>query len=292
MQTEETNNPEYEVPLLKETIEKPQSFTHVTPDNPPWNSGAAFGVWLASVVLIMILPNLFVLPYLIQKGIKGMDSAQLAEFLQKDPTAIIINVIAIIPAHILTLVLAWVVVTRYKKFSFRETLGWGWGGFSWWNYLVILAGFFVVAAIVSNFLPEQENDLLRILRSSRVTVYIVAFMATFTAPIVEEVIYRGILYSAFQRTFGVITAVIVVTALFALVHVPQYYPSYSTILLICLLSLILTLVRVKTRNLLPCIILHTLFNGFQSMILILEPFLHDFANQSAEKPAAIFRFLI
>jgi len=248
-------------------------------------------VWAASVFFIILLPNLFVFPYLLQKGVKLTDSAQLIEIFQKDPMAIILNVIAIIPAHILTLILVWLVVTRCKRFSFRATLGWEWGGFNWLNCLLILGGFFVAAAVVSNFLPEQDNELMRILRSSRTAVYIVAFMATFTAPIVEEVVYRGILYSAFQRTFGVFAAVIVVTALFALVHVPQYYPSYSTIFLICLLSLILTLIRVRTKNLLPCIVLHTIFNGIQSLILILEPFLTDFANHSENKTAAIIRFL-
>lgn len=292
MQTEETNNFQNNAPDPKETIETSESLINPTPDNPPWNSGTALGVWAASVILIIVLPMIFVFPYLLQQGVMVTDSKQLNDFLQKDTTAIILNVIAIIPAHILTLILSWLVITRYRKFSFRSTLGWNWGGFTWWNCLLILGVFFVVAAIVSSYLPQPENDLMRILRSSRTAVYIVAFLATFTAPIVEEVIYRGILYSAFQRTFGVFTAILVVTALFALVHVPQYYPSYSTIFLICLLSLILTLIRVRTKNLLPCIVLHTVFNGLQSLILIFEPFLTDYTNQSPGNSAAIIRFLI
>jgi membrane protease YdiL (CAAX protease family) len=55
------------------------------------------------------------------------------------------------------------------------------------------------------------------------------------------------------------------------VHVPQYYPSYSTIFLLTVLSLTLTSIRVKTNNLLPCVVLHTLFNGLQSVFLIAEP---------------------
>ena len=292
MQTEETNIPEYQTPLKKEIIETSEILTQPMPDNPPWNSLTAFGIWAASVFLIIAIPNLFILPYIVQKGIGITDSAQMMEFLQKDSTAIILSVIAIIPAHVLTLALAWLVVTKYKRFSFRETLGWHWGGFTWWNCLIILGGFFVVAAIVSSFLPEQDNDLMRILRSSRTAVYVVAFLATFTAPIVEEVIYRGILYSAFQRSFGAATAILVVTMLFALVHVPQYYPSYSTIFLICLLSLILTLIRVKTKNLLPCIVLHTIFNGIQSLLLIFEPYLNELANQPQNKTAAIIRFFM
>ncbi|MEO6587861.1 MAG: CPBP family intramembrane glutamic endopeptidase, partial [Pyrinomonadaceae bacterium] len=124
----------------------------------------------------------------------------------------------------------------------------------------------------SAYFGEQDNELLRILRSSRTAVILIAIMATFTAPIVEELIYRGILYSAFQRTFGVKLAVILVTLAFALVHVPQYWGDFVSISMICLLSLILTLVRVKTDNLLPCIVLHFVFNGIQSLVLILEPY--------------------
>src|SRR5690606_2955976 len=98
-------------------------------------------------------------------------------------------------------------------------------------------------------------------------------MATFTASIAEEFVYRGIVYSSFQRTFGVPAAFLFVTLLFVIVHVPQYYPSYSTIFLLVLLSVILTLIRVVSGNLLPCIILHTLFNAFQSVLLLLEPYI-------------------
>lgn len=263
---------------------------HSTPNDPPWNSPVAIGVWFASVLAIVIFPAILLLPYLI--SIKGQfpDNSALAEYMQSDPTAILLQVIAVIPAHAATLLLAWLVVTTNRRFSFRQTLGWTSGGFKWWHYIVILLAFFALAGTVNSFYPEQDNDLMRMLRSSRTAVFFVAFMATFTAPLVEEVIYRGILYSAFQRTFGVAAAVAAVTFLFALVHVPQYYPSVSTIFLLTLLSLMLTLIRVKTGSLLPCIIFHTLFNGIQSLFLILEPYI---PNPSAipDPGPAIFHLL-
>lgn len=209
------------------------------------------------------------------------------ESFQTDPMVILLSIIGIIPAHVFTLLMAWLVVTNFNKFSFREVLGWRSGGFAWWHYPMVLGGFFIVAAIVGYFLPEQENELIRILRSSRTVVYFVAFMATFTAPLVEEVIYRGILYSAIQRSLGIGWAVFIVTALFAGVHFWQYWGSPGTIILIILLSLILTLIRVRTNNLLPCIILHTIFNGIQSLSLI---FFQDFAIDQP-KTAAFFDLL-
>ncbi len=258
-----------------------------SPNNPPWNSGIALLAWFISVALIFIVPTFGILFYIIFKGINPSDGGKLASIIQGDPTAILVNIIFVIPAHILTILVAWLIVTKVKKHPFREMLGWKMGGFNILYLVGIVVGFFILAAIVSYFIPEQDNELLRILKSSRAVVFAIAFMATFTAPLVEEVIYRGILYSAFQRTFGVATAVGLVTLLFALVHVPQYYPSYSTILMICLLSLILTLVRVKSENLLPCIILHTIFNGVQSILLIAEPYLKQLSPENPQ-PAVSF----
>ena len=258
-----------------------------TPNNPSWGALAAVGVWIASVLFILIVPTLFLLPYLATIKPPLIESAEIVEFAKTDPTAIFLQILAIIPAHILTVLLAWLVVTRFKKYSFTKTLGWNSGGIGmWFAYPIILVIFFAIALIVGNFFPEQENDLIRILHSSRSAVYLVAFVATFTAPFVEEVVYRGVLYSAFQRTMGVPAAFLLVTLLFAVVHVPQYYPSYSTIFLLGMLSLILTSIRVRTNNLLPCIVLHTLFNGIQSILLILEPFTKP--TPAADPAAAIF----
>ena len=244
-----------------------------SPNNPPWNSGVAFLVWLASVALIIIIPTIAVGIYIAANNFDITNREQLAEILKTDINATVLQILAIIPAHILTLVLAWAVVTRFNKFSFRQTLGWKFNNFKVWHIILIIFVIFALAGGLTSYFGEQDNELLRLLRSSRTAVILIAILATFTAPIVEEVIYRGILYSALQRTVGVWLAVFLVTMLFAVVHVPQYAADYVSISMICLLSLVLTLVRVWTNNLLPCIILHFVFNGIQSLMLLLEPYI-------------------
>lgn len=259
----------------------PENFVPITPvptpDNPPWNVWTAIGVWIASVLFIVIIPNIFLMPYLLAQNVKLSNNAGLIEFLKTDATAVLLQLISVIPAHVFTLLLAWIVVTKYKKYSFRQTLGWKMGGFKVWHIIAIIAFFYALAVTLTRIFGERDNDFLQMLQSSRTAVYLVAFFATFTAPLVEEVVYRGILYSAFQRKTGVTYAVAIITALFALVHVPQYSKDFSpdlvSISMIILLSLTLTLVRVRTGNLLPCIILHTVFNGTQSLLLILQPYL-------------------
>jgi membrane protease YdiL (CAAX protease family) len=252
----------------------------VTPNNPPWNGWIAFVAWVMSVLLIFIFPAIFLAPYIM--SIKGQfgSSQEMAEFATKDPTALLLQILAIIPAHVATLLLSWFIVTKFRQYSFRDTLGWSMGGMKWWHFVLILLFFFSFAGAVTHFYPEQENDMLRLIQSSRTAVLIVAFMATFTAPLVEEVIYRGLLYSAFQRAVGAIPAIAIVTGMFTLVHVPQYWPSFTTIALLLILSLILTLIRYRTGNLLPCIILHTVFNAFQSILLVIEPYLEQKTAQT------------
>ncbi len=280
-----------DAPILSET--QPENIVNAkrySPNNPPWNSIVAFFLWFVSVLLIAVVPALFLLPHLINQRIGFSDGEALVRFTQSDPTSLMLQIGAIIPAHLITLVLAWVIVTRLNTFSFTEMLGWKWGGFRWWHAVFLLASVFAMMLATSSIFGQQDNDLMRILRSSRVIVFMVAFMATFSAPIVEEVVYRGVLYSAFQRSFGIPLAVVFVTLVFSAVHFPQYWGDYSTLITLTFLSLVITLIRVKTNNLLPCILFHFVVNGLQSIVLILEPYLPEALN--ATKPVGqIFHFI-
>ena len=86
-------------------------------------------------------------------------------------------------------------------------------------------------------------------------------------------IYRGLLYSAFQKAIGQWGAVIVVAGMFAGLHVVQYWPNAGAISSITLLSVVLTTLRARTGRLLPCYVVHLVFNGIQSVIIILEPYI-------------------
>ncbi len=263
-------------------IDQPVAQPYVpSPDDPPWNGWVALGVWLLSVVFVGMVPLIFLFPYLLTQGLDLSDRERLGEFVRTDATAVILQLAPIILAHALTLLVAWFVVTRFNTFSFRQTLGWKMNGFKAWHAVLITVGFYALALTLVTLLGDVENEFETLLKSSKYAVYLVAFFATVSAPLVEEVVYRGILYSAFQRRFGIVLAVILVTLLFTLVHVPQYslgvVPDYATVVTLLLLSLSLTLLRARTGNLLPCIVLHTVFNAIQSVLLVAEPYLKSLA---------------
>lgn len=264
--------------------------TKVATVEPGWTAVGALAMWLLSVLLVLFVPLLFVFPYAASLGFTPSGSAELGELLRSDPTAVVINVVGVLPAHILTLAAAWMVVTRRGRLPFLRSLGWEWNGFKVWHGATILVGFFALSSVVTQIVPEQEHELMRLLKSSRAAVYAVVLVATFTAPLVEEVVYRGVLYSAFERRMGKIGAVAIATFLFAVIHVPQYVPSYATIILIFLLSLTLTIVRAATDNLLPCVALHLVFNGLQSARLLADPLMEQAGRRGGDL-WALFKLL-
>ncbi len=264
----------------------------IAPDNPPWGSGIAFGVWVASIVFIIFFPMLFLVPYFAATGNLGNAEA-MASAIRSDPAAVLLQVLAIIPAHVLTLILAYFVVTSNRRYSFKEMLGWEWAGFRWIHAIFISVGFYALAIGATMIFGDVENEFDIMLKSSRYVVYAVAFFAVVTAPIVEEVVYRGLMYSAFQRTIGKIGAILLVTLLFALVHGAQYSkdatPDYAVMTVLLLLSLTLTALRAYSGNLLPCIILHIVFNAFQATLLLAEPWIRPLVEHAETPLEAILK---
>lgn len=279
-----------EAVLPSEIISDPDfAVPDISPDRPYWGVWTGIGVWAISVALIVLFPSLFLLPYVTASGMNFESAADFAAFATTDKTAIIIRIAAIFPAHLLTLAVAWLAVTRIDRFSFFRSLGWNSAGVRWWHYAVILAGFFVTIIALNSVIPFREDELDRIVRSSQAALYLVVAMAVLTAPLVEEVVYRGVMFAPFKRRFGTTAAVVVVTAVFTFVHVFQYAANPGKIVLLMLLSLVLTLLRAGTGSLMPCVILHTLFNAVNSTLILAEPYVKESLPDTV--PGALLRVI-
>ena len=257
-----TNNQSSDASIISITPSQPTILSAplvsvpVDPNDPPWGLGGAVLVLLGSIVLQFAFSILFFLPYLIQLSLNPEAPTNLMEFLLTDKTAIFLQLIAILPAHLFTLALIWVVVTRFGKLPLLEPLGLTWSGHRWLSGSVGLGiilcaiGWGLAWALGS----EKPTQLDQIINSSLAARYAVAGLAVFTAPLVEELVYRGVLYSALQRLVGSWPAVIVVLGVFTLIHVPQYWPNVGVIAAVGFLSISLTLIRAYTGRLLPCVV--------------------------------------
>lgn len=271
-------------PIHREGLEPNSQSPPVDPNNPPWGFGAALLVWFASIVLMFVVPLIFLIPYAAVIGLKSFDPL--------DKTALLLQVVSLFPTHLLTFALVWIVVTRFGKRSFWAAIGWGWPrNFPWWLSVLLGVVLFGLGGLIAKLGGEKPTQLEQIINSSLTARYMLAFLAVCTAPFVEEFVYRGVLYAPLQRLAGVPGAVVIVLALFTIIHVPQYWPNAAVIAAVGLLSIVLTVVRAYSGRLLPCIVIHLVFNGVQALILIIEPHLQPMIP-SAERAAPAAAFLL
>jgi membrane protease YdiL (CAAX protease family) len=233
----------------------------------------ALGIWVASVVVLLIVPIVFALPYLFFRIAKF--GAPTAEALSTDKGLIFFSVVGVLPTHLLTIVFVWLVVTYGGRRPFWKNIDFDWPKryspvvVTLLSVLVATVLFFVAVGITKLY-GEHKTDLDLLIESSLYTRIAVSFVAVITAPLAEELIYRGLLYRALERAAGMGVAIAFVSLLFAGVHVFQYRNNIAVILSITLLSITLTLARAISGKVLPAFIMHLVFNGIQSILIVLS----------------------
>ena len=266
-------------------VTAPSSFPaprHISPSTVRWLEWLdvlkAVGLWIMSVLVLAVVPLLILAPYLIYRVATVGPSVITPDALKADTMMLFYSVVGIIPAHLLTLYLAYLVVTEGGRRPFWKTVGWEWPEGTTATSAVLLS---VLIALVLYGLAwgvttlygggKTELDLL--IESSIYTRVATAFLAFATAPLVEEVIYRGVIYPAVEKVMGMGLAIAVVSMLFAGVHVWQYRNNLAVIVVITLLSVTLTVARAVTGKLLPSFVIHLVFNGVQSVLIVLSGFI-------------------
>jgi membrane protease YdiL (CAAX protease family) len=232
-------------------------------------------IWITSFALLLIVPVITALPYVIYRLATVGTSA--AQVLAQDKMVLFFSVLGILPAHLLTLVIIWMVLSRGGRQPFWKTIDFQWPeglspAVTTIACVVLALVLFGLAQLVGYFYGERKTDLDILIESSIYARLATAFMATATAPLVEEVLYRGVIYRAIDKVAGAAVAVPVVSLLFAGVHVWQYRNNIAVIIVITLLSVVLTLSRALTGRVLPAFLIHLVFNGIQSFFVVLGGF--------------------
>lgn len=224
----------------------------------------AFVVWGVSGGFLLILEYGFRLSlWLTNRG--------LPEF-QITRRAAIFSLAVTLMMHVAGFVAAWLVVTRIRRRPFWRTLGWGWTPQFRPVHAIGLAFLMTGVAVALNYsLPDRETDLEKLLKMGVAIRIMVAALAVVTAPLIEEIVYRGVIYSSVEGLMGKGAAVTFVTLLFALVHAPQYWGSVASLTAILSLSFVLTLLRAWTGKLLPCVATHLFYNAIQAVALLMAP---------------------
>ncbi len=150
--------------------------------------------------------------------------------------------------------------------QYRRTF---WAGIKWRNPTVsqsfsfFLEGILLGVAVrfAPTLLPDKETFPLERLFSSPEAAYAVAVFAVFIAPFMEELIFRGVLFSFFETKIGLRFAVASTAALFAGLHVPEYWGAWNHVFLILLVGVVFSLARGLTGSIAPSVVLHLAYNA-------------------------------
>lgn len=167
--------------------------------------------------------------------------------------------------------------TRYSALPYRDI--YPFRLFHWLNIPVILVTLFglqffmnEISMNVDKLLPPPTwfMELFNRIFESDFGIWGGIFRVVLLAPVVEELIFRGIIFSGFQRNYHAFWAIFFSALLFALFHLNpwQFGPTF-------LLGLILGWARLRTGSLLAAIFTHALHNG---MIFLIVYFKTEPAN--------------
>lgn len=120
----------------------------------------------------------------------------------------------------------------------------------------LLAISFISSQVLSDY-PKQESVQKLAETQSLKEVFNIACYALVVAPVLEEFLFRGILFRAMKRPFGVGPSLVISGILFGLVH--QNVLSFVPL---TFLGIILALSYERTGDLRTCILIHAAFNAF------------------------------
>ena len=121
----------------------------------------------------------------------------------------------------------------------------------------------ITVFFVSSFFPPSSPPAVEKLAESSSSVALLVVFGVCFAPIIEEIIFRGFLFSVLSEFGGSRLAVPATAILFALMHAPQLWPSLAGILLILAVGYVLSIVRERSNSLIPSFIVHTAYNGMR-----------------------------
>jgi CAAX protease family protein len=229
----------------------PPSAPSLSPMRPSWDVSDLIAFGSFCVITLAFLPAVLIL--IARIFIPGLSASNLSA-----ETKILLQ---------MALDIAWVgfvffLVRVIHRKSILETFRWqNTHRYRVISLLALGALLAITVIVVSSFFPPSSPPAIeKLTESSRSIALLVIFSVGF-APLVEEIIFRGFLFTVFSEIGGNRLAVSATAVLFALMHAPQLWPSMAGILLILAVGYVLSIVRERSNSLIPSFILHTAYNG-------------------------------
>ena len=234
-----------------------------TPDNNvPWSWLTAIGLLVAHFAVQIVIGVVAV--GLLSVVLFATSRFSQEALLQSATSGLVTGIIGAL-GGVMSLALIYAVITRLRKRPFRATIGLVGNGRIWpAAFGAVILGGAMDAVTLALHKPIVPDTLQPLFTGAPGVIAMVVF-AVIVTPLVEELLFRGVLFPVVARSLNTIWAVIFVSVLFGLAHVVTYGLDAYLILQTLAAGLYLTWLRARTRSLVPSVAAHTALNLYATI---------------------------
>jgi CAAX protease family protein len=170
--------------------------------------------------------------------------------------------------------MVWLVRSRGR--AFWAAVHWKWPQANWFGWMALGVALALLVQSASALLPIPKSLPIDRYFRDMLGAYLMAGFGLTFAPLVEELFFRGFLYPAVARSWGLAAGVVVTSALFASIHASQLAHAWAPLLLLFCVGVVLTLVRARTNSVATTFLIHVGYNGtlFGMLYLASDHFRH------------------
>lgn len=227
-------------------------------EDPVWSGWDVCRIALLTVaaIVVFLLLSTIVVQRTLYPRTAFMDVAQFP----------LVAVAAQLLAYLLVLGFMVALVKRVPGHEFWRELRWNWPR-HWPLYL--MAGFVLSVALqaFAHLLPmPKELPMDRFFRTAQ-EAWALSLFGSAVAPLMEELFFRGFFYPVLARRLGTVTAIVLTSVSFGLIHAPQLGHAWGPVLVVFLVGLTLTITRAVTKSVAPGFLIHVAYNTTLSIAL-------------------------
>ncbi len=239
-----------------------------TTEDPPWGIWDVVRIAVVAAIAIGLFSTIALGIAMARAGASRPSAADLA----RDPRIVI-------PAQFaayLVVIAFMVLLVRSRRRPFWPSVRWQWPFAAWLGWLALGIVLALVVQASSALLPIPKSLPIEHYFRDTTGAYMMAIFGVSFAPLVEELFFRGFMYAALARRLGVMAAVLITAALFALIHTSQLANAWAPLLLLFFVGIVLTAVRARTRSIATTFLIHIGYNGtlFALLYLASDHFRH------------------
>jgi membrane protease YdiL (CAAX protease family) len=256
----------------------------MTPDNPlqelplpPPKPEPAWNIWDVLVIVIfglLISSAVGVLGvYAIQLVLKHSPVAQTSTTVGNTGFVVLVQTLG----YALTFLFARMLITLRSGQDFWSALKWNFppvADAATYVFAGVIMAF--VAQVVGHFLPIPKSLPVDRYYQQTGFAYLMLVFGLLVAPLIEEILFRGLIFPLAARAMGVIAGTIITALLFSLMHQSQLAHAWAPLLVIFGVGLVLTTIRARANSLAASWIVHFSYNA--TLFAVLFYYTNGFHN--------------